>query len=102
MESDESIKSKSKYLSIWNKLRILKMFYKMKATKSSISNELLILYSTISMIINENKKNYEANFDSLEVEWDRKRIKLKLIQNILVTILRMNKDFWLIRTSRCI
>ena len=49
------------------------MFYKMKATKSSISNELFIPYSTISRIINESKKDYKANIDSLEIEWEKKR-----------------------------
>ena len=57
LESGESIKSKNKRWSIWHKLKMLKMFYEMKATKSSISNELFIPYSTISMIINENKKD---------------------------------------------
>ena len=39
-----------------------------KATKSSISNELFIPNSIISRINNEDKKNYEANIDSLEAE----------------------------------
>ena len=42
VELEWSIKSKNKYWSILHKLRILKMFYKMKATKSSINNVLLI------------------------------------------------------------
>ena len=40
----------------------------MKAAKSSIRYELFIPYSTLSRIINKNKKDYEANIDSLEVE----------------------------------
>ena len=48
------------------------MFYKMKTTKSSISIELLIPYFIINRIINETKKNYDANIDSLEAEWEKK------------------------------
>ena len=44
------------------------MFYKMKTTKSSISNKLFIPYFTINRIINETKKDYDANIDSLETE----------------------------------